>query len=172
MANHEHGFSALNSEHLTESTLQARKEIYTIIKTLRQSGSEWKDLRLVSTAAQIGIREGRRIRGRYQVTVDDLIRGQKHPDSICTVTFCIDVHSTNPKSGKAFSNSGIATLPYDIPLRAAIAADVDGLMLAGRCISGDFLAHASYRVTGNAVEIGENVGKVAARSALTGTLSG
>ena len=27
--------------------------------------------------------------------------------------------------------------------------------MAGRCISGDFLAHSSYRVTGNAVPMGE-----------------
>ena len=49
--------------------------------------------------------------------------------------------------------------PYDIPLRALIARDVDGLMMAGRCISGDFVAHASYRVTGNAVAMGEKGGK-------------
>jgi hypothetical protein len=43
-----------------------------------------------------------------------------------------------------------------------IAADVDGLMMAGRCISGDFIAHASYRVTGNAVAMGQTAGAVAA----------
>jgi len=40
-------------------------------------------------------------------------------------------------------------------------------MMAGRCISGDFFAHASYRVTGNAVAMGEAAGQVAARAALT-----
>lgn len=56
-------------------------------------------------------------------------------------------------------------IPYDIPLRALIAKDVDGLMMAGRCISGDFTAHASYRVTGNAVAMGEAAGAVAALAA-------
>jgi hypothetical protein len=50
-------------------------------------------------------------------------------------------------------------------LRALIARDVDGLMMAGRCISGDFIAHASYRVTANAVETGEAAGACAALSA-------
>jgi hypothetical protein len=49
-----------------------------------------------------------------------------------------------------------------IPLRALIAGDVDGLLMAGRCISGDFIAHASYQVTGNAVAVGQAA--VAARS--------
>jgi hypothetical protein len=60
--------------------------------------------------------------------------------------------------------------PYDIPLRALIAKDVDGLMMAGRCISGDFIAHSSYRVTGNAVAMGEAAGVVAALAAKSGRL--
>ena len=54
---------------------------------------------------------------------------------------------------------------YDIPLRALIALDVDGLMMAGRCISGDFIAHSSYRVTGNAVAMGQAAGVAAATAA-------
>jgi hypothetical protein len=46
-----------------------------------------------------------------------------------------------------------------------IARDVDGLMMAGRCISGDFLAHSSYRVTGNAVAMGQAAGVAAAIAA-------
>jgi hypothetical protein len=46
-----------------------------------------------------------------------------------------------------------------------IAKDVDGLLMAGRCISGDFIAHASYRVTGDAVAMGEAAGAVAALAA-------
>jgi hypothetical protein len=57
--------------------------------------------------------------------------------------------------------------PYDVPLRALIAKDVDGLMMAGRNISGDFIAHASYRVTGNSVAMGEAAGVTAALAATT-----
>lgn len=53
------------------------------------------------------------------------------------------------------------------PSRAAI---VDGLLLADRCISGDFIAHSSYRVTGNAVPLGEAAGLAAARSISAGVL--
>ena len=38
--------------------------------------------------------------------------------------------------------------------------------MAGRNINGNYFAHASYRVTGNAVAIGEAAGKVSAQSAL------
>ncbi len=55
--------------------------------------------------------------------------------------------------------------PYDIPLRALIAKDVDGLLLAGRCISGDFIAHSSDRSTGAAVSFGQAAGVTAALAA-------
>ena len=45
-----------------------------------------------------------------------------------------------------------------------MAADVDGLLMAGRCISGDFIAHSSYSVTGNSVPMGEAAGLAAAVS--------
>jgi hypothetical protein len=54
-----------------------------------------------------------------------------------------------------------------VRLRGLIAQGVDGLMMAGRWISGDFVAHASYRVTGNSVAMGEAAGMVAAIAART-----
>jgi hypothetical protein len=80
------------------------------------------------------------------------------------VTFGIDVHSTNREHSTGIEGRS-RTKPYDIPLRSLIARDVDGLLMAGRCISGDFLSHSSYRVTGNAVAMGEAAGVTAAISA-------
>ncbi len=170
MATHQYGRSALDNEDVTQATLHARAEIHAIIRTLRRSGGPWAGVQLVATAAQIGVREGRRIHGLYTVTRDDIASGRQHDDAICDVTFCVDIHSTHPARGKSYDNGGIMVRPYQIPLRAAIAADVDGLMMAGRCISGDFFAHASYRVTGNAVQMGESVGRVAALASLSGRL--
>ena len=88
------------------------------------------------------------------------------------VTFGVDVHSVNKDDeGEVLKkpvhsyNQGVKSKDYDIPLRSLIAKDVGGLMMAGRCISGDFIAHASYRVTGNAVAMGQAAGKTAAVAA-------
>ncbi len=84
----------------------------------------------------------------------------------------MDIHALTAEDNTkaAYHNAGVKTQPYDIPLRALIARDVDGLMMAGRCISGDFIAHASYRVTGNAVAMGEAAGATAAVAARTKSL--
>lgn len=171
MANHEYGVSGVDAADLTRATLHARAEIQRIVQALRSLGGVWGHLQLVATSSQIGVRDGRRIRGRYVVTAQDMFDGRRHPDAICRVTFKVDVHATEPTGGKTFAPSQALarrSKPYDIPLRALIAADVDGLLLAGRCISGDFLAHSSYRVTGNAVPMGEAAGTLAAISAQRG----
>jgi hypothetical protein len=174
MANHEYGLSGLDASQLTTATLHARQEVHRIVQALRSLGGIWSELRLVSTGAQIGVREGRRINGRYEVTIEDVVTGARHEDAVCRVTFGVDVHSTNPHNSKGFSEYNEQfrrrNKAYDIPLRALIARDVDGLLMAGRCISGDFLAHSSYRVTGNAVSMGQAAGSLAAAAVRSGLL--
>lgn len=168
MINHEYGVSALDAAAVTGATLRGRAEVHAIVEALRGLGGPWEGVHVVATSEHIGIREARRIHGRYRVTREDLVSGARHIDAICRVTFGVDVHSLDPSRDRGLSAMGVVTLPYDIPLRALIARDVDGLLMAGRCISGDFLAHASYRVTGNAVAMGQAAGTVAALGALAG----
>ena len=160
--NHEYGVSGTDANDLSTATLRARREVHAAVDALRSLGGVWQNVRIVATGEQIGVREGRRIRGRYQVAADDLIEGKHHDDGVARVTFPVDVHSTDPSKDKSYTDEGVTAKPYDIPLRALIAQDVDGLLLAGRCISGDFIAHASYRVTGNAVAMGQAAGAAAA----------
>lgn len=164
MMNHEYGINATDATAVTKATLNARAELHRIVKALRGLGGDWEGLQIVATPEQIGIRDGRRIKGRYQVVKGDLIAGARHEDSVVRATFPVDVHALT-RNDPAYSNQGVKVKPYDIPLRALIAKDVDGLMMAGRCISGDFIAHASYRVTGNAVAMGEAAGVTCALAA-------
>lgn len=164
MWNHIYGGCGFDADDVTRATLQSRIELHQLVEALRTLGGRWQQLQLVATADQIGVREGRRIRGHYTVTEDDLRNGAHFDDEVCEVRFNFDVHATNPKSGKLVHNVGRAQ-PYGIPLRALISADRDNLFMAGRCISGDFLAHSSYRVTGAAAATGEAAGKAAAKQA-------
>lgn len=169
MINHEYAVRADDAAAITEATFRARGEIHTIVRGLRKLGGAWDGLMLVATAEQIGVRDGRRIKGRYVMSKDDLIEGRQQEDGVVTATFAVDIHAVSRKDNEkaAFHNAGVKTKPYHIPLRAMIARDVDGLMMAGRCISGDFISHASYRVTGNAVAMGEAAGVTAALAATT-----
>ena len=170
MLNHEYGVSPIDAAAVTKATVHARRELFALTNALRSLGGGWAQSRLVTTAEQIGVRDGRRIRGRYEVDVKDVTAGARHADAVCRSGFCVDVHALTAEAGQrsAYGSDGVRARPFDIPLRALIAADVDGLLTAGRCLSGDFFAHASYRVTGNAVATGEAAGVAAAIAAKRG----
>jgi len=162
MANHEYGYRKPDAQVLTEATIRGRAENLNIVRALRSLGKQWQSLELMAQSARIGVRESRRIHGLYCVTEDDLVRGARFADGVCRVSFCVDIHALDPSRGKGIEASAIKVKPYDIPLRALIARDAPNLMMAGRCISGDFAAHASYRVTGDAAALGEAAGIAAA----------
>ncbi|MEZ6046761.1 MAG: FAD-dependent oxidoreductase [Planctomycetaceae bacterium] len=166
MTNHEYGVSAFDAGAISKATIEARKEVFEIVNGLKQLGGIWAGISVVATAEQIGVREGRRIKGRYTLTGEDLVSGLRHPQAIAQAKFPFDVHSLelvgNPETVQAFRKRSVKK--YDIPYPVLVSADVDNLLMAGRCISGDFLAHSSYRVTGNAVPMGEAAGKAAALS--------
>ncbi|WP_395740382.1 FAD-dependent oxidoreductase [Prosthecobacter sp.] len=168
MMNQEFGIKPWDAAEITAATVRARAEMNLMVNGLRGLGGPWEGIQIVATAEQIGIRDGRRILGRYAVNKEDVIKGARHDDAVVRATFGVDIHATTAEhnqNGGATHVTGIKVKPYDIPLRALIAKDVDGLMMAGRCISGDFIAHASYRVTGNSVGMGEGAGVIAALAA-------
>jgi hypothetical protein len=130
---------------------------------------ELHGLRLTQTASAIGVREARRIRGRYSLTLDDISAGRRFEDAVTFGTFPLDVHEVNP-SDKESSSRIVSTMPYEIPFRSLLPQALEGLIVAGRCISGTHEAHASYRVTGTCMGMGQAAGLAAAMAAAEGVL--
>ncbi len=162
MATHAYRLRLDDAQAISDATIAARKEVFRLADALRRLGGPWEGFRVVATAEQIGHRDARRIHGRYTVTRDDVTAGRRFPDAVAESRFGIDIHGLDRKSNNvraAGQNFGVKFRPFQIPLRACQAKDVDNLYMAGRCISGDFIAHASYRVTGSAVQMGEAVGR-------------
>lgn len=169
MSHHAYRTCAFDASSRTRAILQGRAEIHRQVEALRHLGGVWRSLHLIMTADQLGVREGRRIHGRDQVTAADLNSSAPRRPLVCVSRSCVDVHSPDPQNSRSIMKTPLinsAGLP--IPYLALISADIDNLLLAGRCISGDFWMHASYRVTGNAVPIGEAAGYIAARAFKSG----
>ncbi|MFW5750699.1 MAG: FAD-dependent oxidoreductase, partial [Planctomycetota bacterium] len=117
---------------------------------------------LINPAAHIGIRESRRIRGDYRLTGDDVRGGAHFDDAIARGIYLLDIH--NPAEIARPSALILLDQPYSIPYRCLLPVGIDGLLVAGRCISGDHIALASYRVQSHAMAIGQAAGTAAALS--------
>ncbi len=165
MINHQYNVHVNDAQALSSATVESRAEIIKIIQALNKLGGVWDGMRLAATAELIGIRSGRRIHGRYKITEKDVAEGAKFDDAVTISRFGIDIHAPTFHQNKIKTIEHGIFHPFEIPIRSMMAQDVDNLILAGRCISGDFIAHASYRVTGSAVAMGEVAGIVAAKAA-------
>ena len=137
---------------LTEAELEGRKKVYETFEFFKKYIPEFKDAQLIMTAPQIGVRETRHIIGDYILTKENLLSGATFEDNLgFDVTFNVDIHDDSDKQNCFHVKN------YQIPLRSLIVKGKNGLLTAGRCISGDFYAHASFRVTGNCVAMGEGL---------------
>ena len=148
---------------LTRATLDGRRESFEVIDAHRKIDG-YENLYTAFTGTHLGIREGRRIFGEYRITDEDILEGRRFDDAVCLVTFGVDVHKLKNDDTDECTR-GYRTKPYHIPYRALVAKGCDNLLLAGRCISGDFYPHASYRVMGNMAATGEAAGYAAAECA-------
>jgi len=114
-------------------------------------------------AAQVGVRESRRIVGRYELTRDDVLSGRRFDDGVVRGSWPIELWEPG-RTGPTYEylDDGCT---YDIPLRSLRARDVENLFAAGRCMSATHEALGSARVIGTCLAAGEAVGIAAAREA-------
>src|SRR5258706_8495042 len=131
-----------------------------IAEFLRRYVPGFEQSYVAQSGVQVGVRETRRVLGDYQLTVDDVLSARKFDDAIARGAYPVDIH--NP----AGTGTVLKRLPpgeaYDIPLRCLMPRSAEGLVVAGRCISGTHEAHSSYRVMPIVMATGHAAGVCAA----------
>ena len=154
-------------EDLTKAELEGRAQAFLVLDFLRAKAPGYENAYISAMPATIGVRETRRFVGvKYLVRVD-LVTGRRREDAVVKgAMFCIDIH--NPDGDGQAEGLAEKVKPYDIPYGCLVPKEVDGLLLAGRCISGSHEAHASYRVMAIAMALGVAAGAAAALSAGSG----
>jgi hypothetical protein len=169
-ATHVYRLNGLDPRQVTEGIVAARRQAADLVTVMRHvPGLE--GVRLIRTAPTLGIRETRRLWGRYRLTMDDLAEGRRCEDAVTFCAFGVDIHEPAPGAGVP-SGHGAKMRPYEIPYRCLLPEDVGGLLFAGRCMSGSHEAHASYRVTGSCMAMGQAAGLAAAWAAREGVSPG
>ncbi len=146
-------------ERLSTAIYNRRKEAFDVVEAHRQIPG-FENVKINATNPQLGIREGRRIFGQYRISNEDILEGRRFEDAVCLVTFHVDVHKLHAKD-TIEQTRGYEMKPYHIPYRSMLPLGSDNLLLAGRCISGDFYPFSSYRVIGNMAGVGEAAGYAA-----------
>lgn len=151
---------ATDAEQLTQAELEAREQCWEMFYFLKKHVPGFENSYFQVTASQIGIRESRRIVGKYVLTEDDILRGCKFDDSICYCAYNIDIH--NPSGSGTILKALAEGDYYGIPYRCLLPQNVDNLLVAGRPISSTHEAHSSLRVMPTCTAMGQAAGTAAA----------
>jgi hypothetical protein len=154
------GKSPLDGWTLTEAELEGRRQVAELASFLIRSVAGFEHAYLMAIGPQIGVRESRRILGKYVLTADDVIKGRKFDDGVACGSYAIDIHNPSGTGTKmVYLDEGIY---YHIPYRCLVPDRVDNLLIASRCISATHEAHSSMRVMPTVWGIGHAAGAAAA----------
>src|SRR5687767_9814604 len=151
---------------LSYAEWMSRRQMRQIAEFLRRYVPGFEKSYVMQSGVNVGVRETRRIVGDYQLTADDVLSARKFDDAIARGAYPVDIH--NPTG----TGTILKRLPpgeaYDIPLRSLMPKNAEGLIVAGRCISGTHEAHSSYRVMPIVMATGQAAGVTAALAAQRG----
>ena len=141
---------------VTKAEIIARDQVRELYDFMKRNAKGLENSFLMITASEIGVRESRKIVGEYVLTEEDCRSFTKFHDGIAACNYDIDIH--NPEgSGTShyyFPQGDYYTIPY----RCLIPKGVSNMLVAGRCISSDHGAQASYRIMPTVCSIGEAAG--------------
>jgi hypothetical protein len=147
----------------SRAELESRRQKRQIAAFLRRYVPGFENAYIAQSGVHTGVRETRRIVGDYRLTAEDVLDARKFDDVIARGAYPVDIH--NPKG----SGTVLKRLPpgaaYDIPLRCLLPHGLEGLLVAGRCLSGSHQAHSSYRVMPIVMATGQAAGICAALAA-------
>ena len=153
-------------EDVTEAEVIARRQVHEIYDYMKQHADGLENSFLMMTASEIGVRESRMIVGDYVLTEKDCKDCIKFEDAIAACNYDIDIH--NPEgSGTSHYYFPVGEY-YTIPYRSLIPKNADNMLVAGRCISSDHGAQASYRIMPTVCCIGEAAGTAVGLAAKEG----
>lgn len=151
---------------------EGRRQAAEYIRFLTERVPGYENAFLAGAAARIGVRESRRLIGEYVLTREDVLAARQFEDTIARCGAPIEDHAAGQATIWQYVGSGDETptgRTYGVPFRCLVPADVDGLLVAGRCLSATHDAHASVRSIGQCTAMGQAAGTAAAQTASTGS---
>jgi len=129
---------------ITRAEMEGRCQLRELVRSCRQLLPGFEKSFLVDTSAYLGVRETRRIEGRYTLTYEDIRDGKRFDDAVAVMT-SVD-YGTAELHGPDFGHEGssadtwarelsLKLMRYEFPLACLLPKGISNLIVAGRCAS-------------------------------------
>lgn len=154
------GVDGTDPDSMTRGEIEGRRQAMLAIEALRRYMPGCDGVRLRNFGMTIGIRDSRKIDAAYNMTEMDARQQGRFDDSIGIYPEFIDGY-------------GVLILPttgryMQIPYRAMLPKKIRGLLVTGRAIGGDRIAHAATRNMACCAVAGQGAGVAAAQAVVRG----
>ncbi|UCC67161.1 MAG: FAD-dependent oxidoreductase [Armatimonadota bacterium] len=147
----------LDAEALTEAEVALRGQMFEVADLFRKHVAGCEECYVAGPAPSAGQRRGRAILCDYDLTQEDCTGGRQFEDQVGCFGF-IDNPTFDVREAGA----------YGIPYRTLVPRKLDNVLIAGRMMSVDLVAHNSTRNTACCLVCGQAAGTAAAMAAAKG----
>lgn len=145
---------------LTYAEFEGREACARYEQFFREKVPGFEKARINILPAGVAVRETRLIDGEYRLTGEDVLAARKFDDGVAYSSWPME-----KMEGDAVELTWIADgQHYEVPLRSLIPKGLDGILVAGRCLSAERAAHASARTWALCMDMGEAAGRAAAQA--------
>jgi glycine/D-amino acid oxidase-like deaminating enzyme len=151
------GVNGLSPLEASAAIVECYRQIDAYVRFLRECVPGFERSSLGQVAPVLGVRETRHIQGEYVLSREDVVSGRGFSDSIAADASHMDIHAVQ---GGGVDFRGLD--PYEIPYRCLVPLGVEQLLVAGRCISVDHVAHGRTRNMPACMATGQAAGLAAA----------
>ncbi|MDP1739476.1 FAD-dependent oxidoreductase [Polaromonas sp.] len=151
---------ATDARQLSEGELEGRRQIREYFRFLKTEVPGFEQSAIVDIAAQVGIRETRRITGTYALSGEDILSSARFDDVIGINAWPMEMHVDGniswgfPRDEQRAFN--------DLPWRMLLPQQVSNLLVAGRCASMTHEGQSAARASGGCFVMGQAAGTAAA----------
>lgn len=154
----EGGEDILSSAFLSRQMIAGRKAIWRISAFFRDRIPGFAGAQVCQVASLPGIRESRRALCEYTLTGEDIARCRSFSDGIAYSAYPVDIHGDDEDASLAETGEDQGSRVFSIPYRSLVVAELDKLLVAGRCGGFDYLAQSAVRIQHSCRAMGEAAG--------------
>ena len=171
-AGHIYGADCVTAAGMTKATIEGRKMAREYYNFYKKYIPGFENAEYMITGSMLGLRETRRVIGKYVASYEDKISYRKFEDGVIRYDGgpASDLHASSNDMKAYLAYFNMFTDQNDIrcddfaliPYRSFQAVKTKNLLVAGRCLSADRIVHARVRVMGYCMEMGQVTGTAAA----------
>jgi FAD dependent oxidoreductase len=151
--------NGVDARQLSDGEVEGRRQIGEYFRFLKAEVPGFEQSAIVEIAPQVGIRETRRIEGRYALTGEDILSSARFDDSIGINAWPMEMHAAG-RIEWAFPRDELRTF-NQLPWRMLVPRGVDNLLVAGRCASMTHEGQSAARASGGCFVMGQAAGTAA-----------